>query len=185
MCLNSIDEHKPQVRYSYAYAKSKIMDFAVTAPSALPAPVEVVSVTDSSVCLEWEAPPKTDSKDLEYVVEKRKSGRKVWSEVTTTSATEVEISDLQDGELYEFRVTPQNPVGSGTPSVIPGVHTHALPEPLAPVRVAFTKQIPTIEWKHPEQGPATGWSDLQKIVVQERTANEPKCHDIATVEGFA
>ena len=144
--------------------------------------MEVVSVTDTTAHLTWVEPDGSQPLDeIEYVVEKRKSGRKIWTEVKTTTATELEIPGLQEGEAYDFRVTPRNDLGQGQPAETPeSVHTKTKPEPPTAVHMAEQKKTPLLEWQIPKAGeqPA-GFSEIETFIVEERTSEQPRWHEVA------
>jgi len=89
---------------------------ATAAPSSTP-PGQTVGLvagtaTTTSVPLSWTATATATA----YLVEYRVAGVEDWSSpglVETTSAT---IPDLSPGTPYEFRITPYNAAGAGTPS---------------------------------------------------------------------
>ena len=85
-------------------------------PSA-PECLKVSKVTENSVTLKW-SPPSQDggSKVKGYIIEKRDTYRRVYTQVGRTSNTEFRVPRLVEGNEYVFQVSAENSVGAGEPA---------------------------------------------------------------------
>ena len=86
-------------------------------PSSPSAPT-VSDTTASSMTLSW-SPPKSDGGTpiTGYTIERKDKFSSRWSKVTKEPVTETtfKVSNLKEGEDYQFRVTAENIRGTGQP----------------------------------------------------------------------
>lgn len=77
--------------------------------------IDVVDTADGEVSLTWEEPESDGgTKIIAYVVERRDIKRKTWTLATDRAdALEYCVGGLQRDNLYLFRVSARNRVGSG------------------------------------------------------------------------
>ncbi|GIY57120.1 twitchin [Caerostris extrusa] len=88
-------------------------------PPEKPSPPVATDWDSHFIELEWR-PPKKDggSPVTSYVIEKRLKGSPLWDEAARVAGevTKAKISDLQEGEEYEFRLVAINKAGPSEPS---------------------------------------------------------------------
>lgn len=89
-----------------------IFSFFLDPPSP-PRWLEVVSISRNSAELKWTAPERDGGSPItNYIVEKRDVKRKGWQAVdTTVKELNYNVTPLNDGSLYVFRVAAENAVG--------------------------------------------------------------------------
>lgn len=82
-------------------------------PPSPPRWLDVVSISRNSAELKWTAPERDGGSPItNYIVEKRDVKRKGWQAVdTTVKELNYNVSPLNDGSLYVFRVAAENAVG--------------------------------------------------------------------------
>ena len=90
--------------------------FKISDPPEAPATPEVSDVTAKSMKVTWKK-PKSDggSQITGYVLEMKEPFSHRWSVVGKTSSTEnsFNVTGLQEGNEYEFRVAAENKAGTG------------------------------------------------------------------------
>ncbi len=104
-----------------------------------------VTIDDSSVALSW-SPPFSDGGTTitDYILEYKLHASSTWSVFSdgVSTSTEVVISSLVNDSEYDFRVSAQNAIGTGSPSV------HVSATPGSPAEVVIIEMsdltIPTI-----------------------------------------
>ena len=98
--------------------------FCVLAVPDSPRNINVTDVTHSSLNITWDAPRSDGGAKIRgYYVEKRTTYSSRWSKVNKTMVkeTELSLSDLLEGDEYEFRVYAVNDAGDSEPSDSSGV----------------------------------------------------------------
>ena len=106
------------VEISRWHVENIFFHFPTAAPDA-PRSVKVSDLTKRSVKLSWDAPRNDGGSKIKgYLVERRTQYSSRWSKVNKTLVkdTELDVTDLLEGEEYEFRISAVNEAGSGTSS---------------------------------------------------------------------
>jgi len=133
----------------------------------------VVSSISSSACkLSWGAAKNPGGLPIEYLVEKFVTGTDNWTKQTVTTATQLEVKDLEEGKEYEFRVITVNQLGESEalqtprPIIAKNQYTVSLP-PSQPEVTEWNERAMTIKWNHPiDDGgmPVTGYVLEARVV---------------------
>lgn len=97
----------------YGSCNYKVQISAIDKPGP-PQQLKVKKIGETTIDLEWNN-PKNDggSPVTEFVVEKRDSYRRGYTEVCTTKSKFASIKNLTEGNEYIFRVSAKNSVGVG------------------------------------------------------------------------
>ncbi|GIY64293.1 twitchin [Caerostris darwini] len=145
-------------------------------PPEKPSPPVATDWDSHFIELEWR-PPKKDggSPVTSYVIEKRLKGSPLWDEAARVAGevTKAKISDLQEGEEYEFRLVAINKAGPSEPSD-PTQPITAKPRFLAPIVDRLTLLDQRVRAGRPityevaikgEPPPIASWSINDKPVV--------------------
>lgn len=132
-----------------AFVSVKVLD----TPGA-PLNLTVKDVTRNYVTLVWE-PPLIDggAKIKNYIVDKRKSTRPAFSNITTKcTKTSLRVGDLSEGGIYYFRVMAENEFGIGLPvETEESVKTADPPLSVGKVTLTdVTKTSASLSWEKPE-----------------------------------
>uniref|UniRef100_A0A3B3QDG0 Titin n=1 Tax=Paramormyrops kingsleyae TaxID=1676925 RepID=A0A3B3QDG0_9TELE len=119
-----------------------------------PLNLEMKEIKKDSVTLVWE-PPVTDggAKIKNYVVDKRESTRKTYSNVTAKCLkTCFKVENIVEGAMYYFRVMAENEFGVGQPVELKNaVKASEIPLPVGKVTlIDVTKSSVSLAWEKPE-----------------------------------
>lgn len=88
-----------------------------TGPLSSPQGFHVVESTPEAIKVAWATPENNGGNPiLGYLVEKKRSERKVWQTVTDTTDEECTVENLIEDAKYDFRVTARTAVGPGAPA---------------------------------------------------------------------
>ncbi|XP_041940395.1 titin [Alosa sapidissima] len=134
--------------------KSAFVHVKVLDTPGPPLNLTVKDVTTNYVTLTWE-PPAIDggAKIKNYVVDKRDSTRKCYTNITTTcTKTTFCIGDLVEGDFYYFRVMAENEFGVGLPAETQDAVKIA-EAPLSVGKVTLTdvtKHTVSLSWEKPD-----------------------------------
>ncbi len=86
----------------------------VTGRPSAPEGLKVTKVSDNSVTLKWSAPARDGGCPVKgYVVEKRDTFKRVYTQVGKTAMCEFRVPRLVAGNEYVFQVSAENDVGVG------------------------------------------------------------------------
>lgn len=116
--------------------------------------------------MKWEVPDNIGGGPvLNYVLEKRINGRKLWQHATETAATEATADNLLDGQEYFFRVKAENRYGVGpeveTTEPIAAKWPFNPPGPCQPPEISDVRKSSAIlSWEPPADdggSPVTGY----------------------------
>ena len=139
----------------------------------------VDDITKSSCKLSWE-PPEFDggAPITGYLVEKRTGYSSRFSKVNKQpiDSLELQISDLSEGETYEYQIMAVNEAGTGKPSVTTGQFVakdpFTVPEkPGVPEVEEITEESASLAWTEPK---ADGGSPITNYLVEMRKVGEVK-----------
>lgn len=85
-------------------------------PSKPKGPLKVSDVTAEGCKLKWEKPEDDGGEPVDhYVVERMDTETGRWVPVTTTKSPEADVSGLNEGKEYQFRVKAVNAEGESEP----------------------------------------------------------------------
>uniref|UniRef100_A0A674MUH2 Titin n=1 Tax=Takifugu rubripes TaxID=31033 RepID=A0A674MUH2_TAKRU len=137
-----------------AGTKSAFVSVKVLDTPGAPANLTVKDIKRESVTLTWE-PPLIDggARIKNYLVEKRESTRKVYSNVDNKcTKTSYRITGLNEGTLYYFRVLAENEFGVGEAAETEdSVKTSEPPLPVGKVTLTnVTKTTVSLSWEKPD-----------------------------------
>ncbi|XP_034089137.1 myomesin-3 isoform X2 [Gymnodraco acuticeps] len=141
---------------------------AISVPSA-PSAIALLLCTGSEMVLGWRAPARHGGDPvLEYYLDQREKGGKMWREVNVKPAKkrQFKVCNLTSGDFYQFRVFAANMAGVGKPSESSEAflcEKWTMPEPGCPydaeVREVSAGSL-VLLWAAPlyqGQGPVTGY----------------------------
>uniref|UniRef100_A0A3B3YT77 Titin n=1 Tax=Poecilia mexicana TaxID=48701 RepID=A0A3B3YT77_9TELE len=136
-----------------AGSKSAFVSVKVLDTPGAPLNLKVKDIKRESVTLTWE-PPVIDggSRIKNYLVEKRESTRKVYSNVDNKcTKTSYRITGLTEGTIYYFRVLAENEFGVGQPvETKESVKTSEPPLSVGKVNLTeVTKTTASLSWEKP------------------------------------
>uniref|UniRef100_A0A8D3AWU0 Titin n=1 Tax=Scophthalmus maximus TaxID=52904 RepID=A0A8D3AWU0_SCOMX len=137
-----------------AGTKSAFVSVKVLDTPGAPMNLAVKDIKRESVTLTWE-PPLIDggARIKNYLVEKRESTRKVYSNVDNKcTKTSYRITGLTEGTIYYFRVLAENEFGLGQPAET-GDSVKTSEPPLAVGKVTLTevtKTTASLSWEKPD-----------------------------------
>uniref|UniRef100_A0A3Q2WH58 Titin n=1 Tax=Haplochromis burtoni TaxID=8153 RepID=A0A3Q2WH58_HAPBU len=137
-----------------AGTKSAFVSVKVLDTPGAPLNLTVRDIKRESVTLTWE-PPLIDggARIKNYLVEKRESTRKVYSNVDNKcTKTSYRITGLTEGTIYYFRVLAENEFGVGQPAETEeSVKTSEPPLPVGKVTLTeVTKTTASLSWEKPD-----------------------------------
>uniref|UniRef100_A0AAQ6ISC7 Titin n=1 Tax=Anabas testudineus TaxID=64144 RepID=A0AAQ6ISC7_ANATE len=137
-----------------AGTKSAFVSVKVLDTPGAPLNLTVKDIKRESITLTWE-PPLIDggSRIKNYLVEKRESTRKVYSNVDNKcTKTSYRITGLTEGTIYYFRVLAENEFGVGQAvETEESVKTSEPPLPVGKVTLnEVTKTMATLSWEKPD-----------------------------------
>uniref|UniRef100_A0A665TL93 Titin n=1 Tax=Echeneis naucrates TaxID=173247 RepID=A0A665TL93_ECHNA len=136
-----------------AGTKSAFVSVKVLDTPGAPLNLTVKDIKRESVTLTWE-PPLIDggARIKNYLVEKRESTRKVYSNVDNKcTKTSYRITGLTEGIIYYFRVLAENEFGVGLPvETKDAVRTSEPPLPVGKITLTeVTKTTASLSWEKP------------------------------------
>lgn len=151
----------------------------VADPPSPPRNVLVDDITKSSCLVTWE-PPETDngSPVIGYTVERLNGSSTRWTKVNKDPVRErqLPVSDLSEGDEYQFRVCAVNAAGPSKPSEASGrfVAKNAFDvpgRPGTPDVEEMTASTAKLQWKAPE---SDGGSPITNYVIETRAVGDLK-----------
>ncbi|CAH1103156.1 unnamed protein product [Psylliodes chrysocephalus] len=143
----------------------------VSKPSKPKGPLKVSDVSAEGCKLKWEAPEDDGGEPITgYVVERMdvESGR--WVPVTTTKTPEADVTGLNEGKDYQFRVKAVNSEGESEPLVtdVPTTAKNPYTEPDSPGKPEikdWNKDHADIKWTPPKND---GGAPIEKYIIEKK-----------------
>lgn len=143
----------------------------ISKPSKPKGPLKVSDVTAEGCKLKWEAPEDDGGEPIkEYVVERMdvESGR--WVPVTTTKTPEADVTGLNEGKDYQFRVKAVNSEGESEPLVtdVPTTAKNPYTEPDAPGKPEvrdWDRNHADLKWAAPKDD---GGAPVEKYIIEKK-----------------
>uniref|UniRef100_H2YFD0 Titin n=1 Tax=Ciona savignyi TaxID=51511 RepID=H2YFD0_CIOSA len=150
-----------------------------------PGPCQNISVKDISkdyATATWEPPANDGGSNItNYIVEKKETGRKAWSTITTGCQRNHIKINLSEGLTYLFRVMAENENGIGVP-VETSTPVKATEVPGSPDRlevVDVTKSSVALQWRKPD---IDGGSKILGYVIESLEKDQNKWMKRITVK---
>ncbi|XP_038047568.1 titin-like [Patiria miniata] len=118
-----------------------------------PGTPDISDIKPSSLTLSWTAPENDGGSPITgYIIEKKDKFSSRWTKVNISSIRETtfNVTGLQEGEEYEFRVTAENRAGLGKPSNPASLKISPPSAPGKPDLSEITDKAITLKWTVPE-----------------------------------
>ncbi|RZF42380.1 hypothetical protein LSTR_LSTR004188 [Laodelphax striatellus] len=155
-------------------------------PSRPVGPLEVADVTKNGCKLKWKKPDDDGGSPIEYYeLEKLDPHTGQWIPCGKSVEPEANITGLQEGKPYKFRVRAVNKEGESeeleTAQTI--IAKNPFDEPTKPGRPEpknWDKDFVDLEWSEPK---SDGGAPIEKYIVQMRDKDDRQWEDVLTVPG--
>lgn len=155
-------------------------------PSKPKGPLKVSDVTAEGCKLKWE-PPEDDGGEpvKEYVVERMDVETGRWVPVTTTKTPEADVTGLNEGKDYQFRVKAVNSEGESEPLVtdVPTTAKNPYNAPDAPGKPDvkdWSRNHADLKWTPPKED---GGAPIEKYIIEKKDDLSSKWQKVAEVPG--
>lgn len=155
-------------------------------PSTPKGPLDVSDVTKHGCKLKWKKPEDDGGVPIDhYIIEKLDPTTGQWLPCAKSNEPEANITGLQEGKPYKFRVKAVNKEGESEPLETEGkiIAKNPFDEPDKPGRPDikdWDKDFVELEWKPPK---SDGGAPIEKYIVQMRDKAQRGWVDAATVPG--
>ncbi|XP_058812495.1 twitchin isoform X5 [Topomyia yanbarensis] len=155
-------------------------------PSTPEGPLEASDVHKHGCKLKWKPPLDDGGMPIEgYEIEKLDPLTGQWIPCGQSSTPEANISGLQEGKQYKFRVKAFNKEGDSEPlemeTVIIAKDPFSVPsKPGRPTPTNWSKDFVELEWVKPK---SDGGAPITEYIIQKRDKASRKWQDAATVSG--
>lgn len=149
-------------------------------------PIDVSDITKHGCKLKWKKPEDDGGAPIDYYeIEKLDPLTGQWIPCGKSSTPEANITGLQEGKPYKFRVRAVNKEGEGEDLETEGsiIAKNPFDEPSKPGRpdpTNWDKDFVDLEWKKPD---SDGGAPIEKYIIQMRDKDGRKWIDAATVPG--
>lgn len=158
----------------------------VSKPSKPKGPLKVSDVTADGVKLKWDAPEDDGGEPVTgYVVERMDTDTGRWVPVTTTKTPEADVTGLNEGKDYLFRVKAVNAEGESEPLVTdtPTTAKNPYTEPDAPGKPDvkdWDRKHADLKWTAPKND---GGAPIEKYIIEKKDQFSSKWIKAAEVPG--
>lgn len=155
-------------------------------PRAPKGPLEVSDITKNGCKLKWQKPEDDGGAPIDhYEIEKLDPLTGQWVPCGRATGTEANITGLQEGKPYKFRVRAVNKEGDSEPLETEGtiIAKNPFDEPGKPGRPQPTdwdKDFVDLEWQPPK---SDGGAPIEKYIIQMRDKSGRTWEDAGTVPG--
>lgn len=158
----------------------------ISKPSKPKGPLKVSDVTAEGVKLKWDAPEDDGGEPITgYVVERMDTDTGRWVPVTTTKTPEADVTGLNEGKDYQFRVKAVNSEGESEPLVTdtPTTAKNPYTEPDAPGKPEvkdWDRKHADLKWTAPKND---GGAPVEKYIIEKKDQFSSKWQKAAEVPG--
>lgn len=158
----------------------------ISKPSKPKGPLKVSDVTADGCKLKWEAPEDDGGEPLKgYLVERMDTDTGRWVPVTTTKTPECDVTGLNEGKDYQFRVKALNSEGESEPLVTdePTTAKNPYTEPDAPGKPDikdWDRKSADLKWAAPKND---GGAPIEKYIIEKKDPASSKWVKAAEVPG--
>lgn len=155
-------------------------------PSKPKGPLAVSDVTAEGCKLKWDKPDDDGGEPIDhYVVERMDTDSGRWVPVCKTKTPEADVSGLNEGKEYQFRVKAVNPEGESEPLVtdLPIIAKNPYSEPTTPGKpeiVDWARDHADIKWKEPE---SDGGAEITGYIIEKKDSLSPKWQKVLETTG--
>ncbi|XP_050067771.1 twitchin isoform X12 [Anopheles maculipalpis] len=155
-------------------------------PGTPEGPLEASDIHKHGCKLKWKAPLDDGGMPIEgYEIEKLDPLTGQWIPCGQSATPEANISGLQEGKQYKFRVKAFNKEGDSEPlemeTVIIAKDPYSVPsKPGRPSATNWSKDFVELEWAAPK---SDGGAPISEYIIQKRDKASRKWQDAATVKG--
>lgn len=155
-------------------------------PSKPKGPLEVSDVTAEGCKLKWDKPEDDGGEPIDhYVVERMDTDTGRWVPVCKSKNPEAEVTGLNEGKEYQFRVKAVNSEGESEPLVTEQATLAKNPysaadTPGKPVLKDWTKNHADITWKAPDDD---GGAPITGYIIEKKDDMSPKWHKVLVTKG--
>ncbi|XP_049301025.1 twitchin isoform X6 [Anopheles funestus] len=155
-------------------------------PGTPEGPLEASDIHKHGCKLKWKAPLDDGGMPIEgYEIEKLDPLTGQWIPCGQSTTPEANISGLQEGKQYKFRVKAFNKEGDSEPlemeTVIIAKDPYSVPsKPGRPKPTNWSKDFVELEWTTPK---SDGGAPITEYIIQKRDKASRKWQDAATVKG--
>lgn len=158
----------------------------ISKPSKPKGPLKVSDVTAEGCKLKWEAPEDDGGEPITgYVVERMDVETGRWVPVTTTKMPEADVTGLNEGKDYQFRVKAINSEGESEPLVtdVPTTAKNPYTEPDSPGKPElkdWNKDHADLKWTPPKND---GGAPIEKYIIEKKDPITGKWQKAVEVPG--
>lgn len=155
-------------------------------PSKPKGPLKVADVTANGCNLKWEKPEDDGGEPIDhYVVERMDAETGRWVPVCNTKSPEADVTGLNEGKDYKFRVKAVNAEGESEPLETEETITAKNPydaadEPGKPVLKDWTKEYVDLVWQAPADD---GGAPITGYVVEKKDSLSAKWQKVHETKG--
>ncbi len=149
-------------------------------------PMEITGIHKNGCTLAWQVPKDDGGRPIEhYIVEKYDMDTGIWSHAGQTSRLTLDVTGLEQGKEYKFRVRAVNEVGEGdnleSPRPIVAKDPFGVPlPPSAPDVVDWSESHMDLEWKEPIDD---GGSPITGYIIEKKKVGSPDWMECGRVDG--
>ncbi len=165
---------------------AEVIVSVISKPGAPEGPLEITGVHKNGCKLAWNPPKDDGGLPIDhYVVEKQDTDTGIWSPVGTTPKTDIDVTGLEPGKEYKFRVRAVNPEGESDnlealkPIVAKDPFGVPLP-PGAPEVKDWSESHMDLEWTEPIDD---GGSPITGYIIEKKSLSNPEWVKCGQIEG--
>lgn len=158
----------------------------ISKPSKPKGPLDVSDVTAEGCKLKWDKPEDDGGEPISgYVVERMDTESGRWVPVCTTKTPEADVTGLNEGKDYQFRVKAMNSEGESEPleTEIPTTAKNPFSEPDAPGKPDikdYDRRHADLKWTAPKND---GGAPITAYIIEKKDGNSTKWTKAVEVPG--